>query len=117
MIESAANEDVTKIITLADEMPVPSDGITSRTIFKAPFARVILFRFSEGEELSEHTSASRVIVQILSGKCEFTVGPERRTLVPGDIVYMPPNRSHSVKAIDAFSMLITLFTLPTESQP
>jgi quercetin dioxygenase-like cupin family protein len=116
MIQSAASQDVAKVITLAEELPVPSDGITSRTIFKTPFARVILFRFSKGEELSEHTSASRVLVQILSGTCEFTVGTERKTLVAGDIVYMPPNESHSVKAVESFSMLITLLTLPTESE-
>jgi quercetin dioxygenase-like cupin family protein len=117
MTESAVPEEVAKIIALAEEMPAPPEGITSRTVFKNPFARVILFRFSQGEELSEHTSASRVIVQILSGKCEFAVGAEKRTLVPGDIVYMPPNRPHSVKAIEAFSMLITLITLQAGIEP
>jgi quercetin dioxygenase-like cupin family protein len=117
MIQSAVFEDVAKIITLAEEVPVPTDGITSRTIFKTSFARVILFRFSEGEEMSEHTSVSRVIVQILTGKCEFTVGTDRKTLIAGDIVYMPPKQSHAVKAVESFSMLVTLVTLPTESEP
>ena len=116
MIESAGFEDAAKIISLAEEMPVPPEGITSRTILKAPFARVVLFRFSQGEELTEHTSAARVIVQILTGKCEFKAGPERRILVPGDLVYMPPNQPHSVKALAAFSMLITLITIAAEDE-
>lgn len=117
MVEPSIFQDVPKIITLADEMPLVPDGIVSRTLFKSPFARVVLFSFAEGEELSEHTSSLRVIVQILSGTCDFTVGSERRLLVAGDVVYMPPHLLHSVKATKAFSMLLTLITNPSEKEP
>lgn len=83
--------NVARIITLADKMPLAPDAIVSQTLFKAPFARVVLFSFAQGEELSEHTSPLHVVVQIVCGKCEFTVGSERRILVAGDVVYMPPN--------------------------
>ncbi len=77
----------------------------------------MLFSFAEGEELTEHTSPFRVIVQILNGTCDFTVGSERRLLVAGDVVYMPLRLLHSVKAAKAFSLLVTLITNPTEKEP
>jgi quercetin dioxygenase-like cupin family protein len=105
-------EDVARIIPVADAA-LPSEGITSRTIFKSPFVRIVFFGFSEGEELSEHSAPARVIIQILNGRCEFSVGSEQRNLAAGDIVYMPPNEPHSVKASEAFSMLLTMLTDPT----
>lgn len=63
-------EDVARIIPAADAS-LPSEGITSRTIFKSPFVRIVFFGFSEGEELSEHSAPARVIIQILNGRCVF----------------------------------------------
>jgi quercetin dioxygenase-like cupin family protein len=105
-------EDVARVITLASEAPLSAGDIASRTIFKSPFARIVLFRFSEGTELTEHTTPARVIVQILSGRCEFTAGSDQRVLAGGDAVYLPPNQPHSVRAVEAFFMVITMLNDP-----
>jgi len=105
-------EDVARVITLATEAPLSAGDIASRTIFKSAFARIVLFQFSKGTELTEHTTPARVIVQILSGRCEFTTGSDQRVLAGGDVVYLPPNHPHSVTAVEPFSMLITMLNEP-----
>ena len=104
-----------KVIALAEETRFAANGIVSRTILQAPNARVILFGFAEGQELSEHTSTQHAIIQMLSGECEFSLAGQPRHLKTGDLLYMPPNMPHAVKATQQFSMLLTLFK-PAEAQ-
>jgi quercetin dioxygenase-like cupin family protein len=68
----------------------------------------VLFGFAEGQELTEHTSTQHAVIQILSGACEFSLAGVPRHLKTGDLLYMPPNLAHSVKATQQFSMLLTL---------
>ena len=96
------------ILSLAQETQFAPNGIVSRVLLSSPSARVVLFGFSEGQELSEHTSTSQAVIQILSGQCEFSLAGVPRTLKAGDLLYMPPHLPHAVKATEQFSMLLTL---------
>ncbi len=98
-----------KIISLAQETQYAPNGIVSRTLLRTPTARVVLFGFAEGQELTEHTSTQHALVQVLSGECEFLLGGKPHNLKPGDFFYMPPNLPHALKAKTQFSMLLTLF--------
>ncbi len=98
-----------KIISLAQETQFAPNGIVSRTVLRSPTARVVLFGFAEGQELTEHTSTQGALVHILSGECEFSVSGKPHALKPGDLLYMPPNAPHAAKATSQFSMLLTLF--------
>lgn len=97
-----------KIVSLADETQFASDGIVSRTLLFTPNVRVTLFGFSEGQELTEHTSTQQALVEVLSGECEFSLDGKWHTLKAGTLVFMPPNLRHAVKAKQPFSMLLTL---------
>jgi quercetin dioxygenase-like cupin family protein len=99
---------VAKILSLADETKFADNGIVSRTVFRSPHCRVVLFGFAEGQELSEHTSTQHALVQILSGECEFSLAGEPHHLKAGDLLYMPPNLPHAACATKPFSMLLTL---------
>lgn len=98
-----------KILSLDRETQYAANGIVSRTVMKTPGARVVLFGFDEGQELSEHTSPHHALIQILSGECEFSLAGQWHTLAAGQLLYMPPNLPHAVKASKKFSMLLTLF--------
>ena len=98
-----------KIISLAQETQFAPNGIVSRTLLRTPMARVVLFGFSEGQELTEHTSTQYALVQVLSGECEFSLAGKPHNLKAGDFLNMPPNLPHAVKATKQFSMLLTLF--------
>ena len=91
-----------------DETSFAPNGIVSRTVFRSDSHRVVLFGFSAGQELSEHTSPSHALVQILTGRSEWTLAGVRRTVKAGELLYMPPNLPHGVSAPEPFSMLLTL---------
>ena len=97
-----------KVLSLPAETQFADNGIVSRTLLRTPTARVVLFGFAEGQELTEHTSTAQALVQVLSGSCEFNVGGTAHQLKAGDLLHMPPNLRHAVKATEKFSMLLTL---------
>lgn len=95
-------------VDIAQETQFAPNGIVSRTLFRSPDLRIILFGFSEGQELSEHSTRQHAIVQMLTGEADWTLGQEQRTLHAGEVLYMPPGLSHAVRAREPFSMMITL---------
>jgi quercetin dioxygenase-like cupin family protein len=101
--------DQQKILSLAKETQFAPNGIVSRTLLRTSTARVVLFGFAMGQELSEHTSTQHALIQILSGQCEFSLAGKPHPLKAGDLLSMPPNLPHAVKATEQFSMLLTLF--------
>ena len=97
-----------KILSLADETRFAPNGIVSRTLLRTANTRTVLFGFAEGQELTEHTSTQQAVIQILSGECEFSLGGKPHAAKAGDLIYLPPNLPHAVKATQQFSMLLTL---------
>lgn len=100
--------DAEKIISLAEETRYAPNGIVSRTLMRTTNSRVVLFGFTEGQELTEHTSTQHALIQILSGECEFSLAGKPRVMKGGELLYMPPNLPHAVRATKQFSMLLTL---------
>jgi quercetin dioxygenase-like cupin family protein len=98
----------TKNINLLEETQYAANGIVSRTVLRTPYSRVVLFGFSAGQELSEHTSTQHATVQILTGECDFQADGQLHRMKAGDCLYMPPNTPHAVLATQDFSMLLTL---------
>src|SRR5438045_8709086 len=97
-----------KVFSLKAETQYAPNGIVSRTLLRTGNSRTVLFGFSEGQELTEHTSTQHALIQILSGECEFSLAGKLHLLKADDVLYMPPNLPHAVKATKQFSMLLTL---------
>ena len=104
-----------KVLSLAAETRFAPNGIVSRTLLRTPNTRAVLFGFSAGQELTEHTSTQHAVIQILSGECEFSLAGQPHALKAGDLLYLPPNLPHAVKATQQFSMLLT-FSQPEEKR-
>jgi quercetin dioxygenase-like cupin family protein len=98
-----------KILALAKETQFAPNGIVSRTLLRTGNARVVLFGFAAGQELTEHTSTQHALIEILTGECDFYLAGKPHALKAGDLLYMPPNLAHAVQATKQFSMLLTLF--------
>lgn len=98
-----------KVINLELETQFAANGIVSRTLLRTANARVVLFGFAAGQELTEHTSTQHALVQVLSGECDFSVSGKSHRLKAGELLYMPPHAPHAVQATQQFSMLLTLF--------
>ena len=97
-----------RILSLPAETQYAPNGIVSRTLLRTANTRTVLFGFAEGQELTEHTSTQHALIQILSGSCEFSLAGVSRRLKAGDLLFMPPNLPHAVKATEQFSMLLSL---------
>ena len=97
-----------KVVSLPAETQFAPNGIVSRTLLRTANSRIVLFGFAQGQELTEQTSTQHAVIQILSGECEFSLAGKPRQLKAGDLLYMPPNLPHAVKATQQFSMLLTL---------
>jgi quercetin dioxygenase-like cupin family protein len=87
-------------------------GIVSQAVLTTPGLRVTLFHFAAGQELSEHTSTARVLVQVLSGNCDFSFDGQTRRLKAGDLLHLPPRLPHAVRAVDDLTLLLTQATPP-----
>ena len=83
-----------------------SHGIVSQALLTAPGLRVTLFQFAAGQELSEHTSPARVLVQVIAGECEFSIAGQPRSLKPGELLHLPPGAPHAVRAATALTFLV-----------
>lgn len=95
-------------VPLASATQFSDSGIVSRTVLAAGRTRVVLFGFAAGQELTEHASPARALVQMLSGRAEWALAGEKRVLGPGELLHMPPGLPHAVRALEPFSMLLTL---------
>ncbi len=105
------SQDPRQISLPAETQYVPN-GIVSRTVVRTPSVRVILFGFAADQELTEHTSPHYALVQALSGEADFTVAGTVYRLRGGDLLSMPAQAPHSLKAVTTFSMLLTLIPSP-----
>lgn len=95
-------EDVASLIRVNEAATV------SRTVMKAEGARLVLFAFDAGEELSEHTAAMPVFIQVLEGRLTVTAGSRTVLLTPGGIVHLPTRMPHAIVAEEPTKMLLTM---------
>lgn len=100
----------TVIPRLLDELPIPTDGTLSRTLYQDDVLRLVGFAFAEGQELTEHSSALSVVIQVLRGRLFLRLGEEETELTPGGWVHMPPRLPHAVRALEPTVMLLTMVT-------
>ena len=96
------------ICDLREPVEVPHDGILSRAIHSDDDARVVLFSFAAGQQLSDHTAAMPVTLEIVAGEARITLGDEEVDGRPGTWIHLPANLPHSVLARTPVTMLLTL---------
>lgn len=87
---------------------VAPDAVVSRTIGKNKAGTLTVFAFAAGQELSEHTAPFDAWVQVLAGTVELTIGGAPVRAEAGEIVHMPADVPHAVKAVTDFKMLLTM---------
>jgi quercetin dioxygenase-like cupin family protein len=85
------------------------DGsVVSRTIIKKDTGTVTLFAFDKGEGLSEHTAPFDALVHVLDGTVEITISGKPHRLTEGQMIIMPANDPHALKAVDRFKMMLVM---------
>jgi quercetin dioxygenase-like cupin family protein len=101
--------DEAAALKLAEAVQFSPSAIVSRTVLQTPEARVVLFTFADGQELTSHTNRRRALVHVLEGACDFFFAGKWQRLDAGTFLHLPPNHPHAVRAAAGpFSMLLTL---------
>ena len=98
-----------KPVRLADLIDYQEGSVVSRTIVDKEAGTITLFAFDEGQGLSEHTAPFDALVYNLDGEVEVTISGKAVRLENGEMVIMPANKPHALKATKRFKMLLTMF--------
>jgi quercetin dioxygenase-like cupin family protein len=80
-------------------------------VLKATGANVVVFAFSPGAELREHTAYQPALLQALEGTLDVRIGGQQFQLNPGDLLHIEPGVAHSVTAQDQARMQLTVLMI------
>ncbi len=93
---------------LIDLVNYQEGSVVSRTLIKKKTGTVTLFAFDQDQALSEHTAPFDAMVYILDGKAEIIISGNSNILEKGNMIIMPANEPHALKAIEQFKMMLTM---------
>jgi quercetin dioxygenase-like cupin family protein len=99
---------LTKPAKLKDLIEYEEASVVSRTLIDKKAGTVTLFAFDEKQGLSEHTAPYDAMVEIIDGEAEITISGRTHCVKEGEMIIMPANNTHALKAIKRFKMLLTM---------
>lgn len=97
-----------KAVNLAGLVEYQAGSVVSREVVKKPTGTVTVFAFDAGQGLSEHTAPFDALVYLLDGRAEIIIGGKPVAAGAGDVVVMPANVPHALKAAERFKMLLVM---------
>jgi len=97
-----------KAVKLKELVEYQKGSVVSRTVIDKKSGTVTLFAFDEGEGLSEHTAPYDAMVVNLEGNVEVRISGAGNRLEEGDVIIMPANKPHALKALTRFKMMLVM---------
>jgi len=113
-LDSVNKIELSKAHDLADLAEYAEGAVVSREIVNKGVGTLTVFAFDAGQGISEHSSPYDAIVQVLDGESDWTIGGEPVKCSVGEIMIMPANIPHAVKANKRFKMLLTMIKKKNE---
>ena len=83
-------------------------SVVSKTLIKKSTGTVTLFAFDKGEGLSEHTTPFDALVYLVDGEAEITIAGKVNLVKKGEMIIMPANKPHALKAKESFKMMLVM---------
>ncbi len=83
-------------------------AIVSKTLIEENGGTVTLFALGKGESISEHSASHQALAQVLEGKIEFTISGKKETVKAGEIIIMPAEEPHGLRAEASSKMILTM---------
>lgn len=99
---------VAQVIKLVDLADYQERSVVSRTIINKKTGSVTFFAFDEGQGLSEHTTPFDALVYLLDGEAEIIISGKPRHLKQGEMIIMPADQPHALKAVEKFKMILIM---------
>ena len=96
------------VLNLKSMLDYQEGSVVSRTIVNKDIGTVTLFSFDKDEGLSEHTAPFDALVYVFDGEAEITISNEKFVLKKHQMIIMPANEPHALKAIEKFKMMLVM---------
>ena len=106
--QEAGNAPEARALDLAGLVKYADGAVVSRTIADGDGGSVTLFAFDAGQGLSEHSAPFDALVHVLEGQAEVTIAGGKTLARAGQLVVMPANVPHALRAMGRFKMLLTM---------
>ncbi len=106
--QTGADKLLAQAIKLIDLVDYQEGSVVSRTIIDKKTGSLTLFAFGEGQGLSEHTAPFDALVYLLDGEAEIVISGKTLHLKEGEMVIMPANKPHALKAMKKFKMILVM---------
>jgi quercetin dioxygenase-like cupin family protein len=100
--------ETSKIIKFAELSGYQKGSIVSRTLINKKTGTVTFFAFDKGQGLSEHVAPFDAMVYILDGEVKIYISSKPFILKKGEMIIMPANKPHALKAIKRFKMALIM---------
>ncbi len=97
-----------QVKNLSDLVKYQENAIVSSEILKKDAGTVTVFAFDKGQGLSEHTAPFDALVNIIDGRAEVSISGKLFTVKEGEMIVMPANKPHSLKATQRFKMMLIM---------
>jgi quercetin dioxygenase-like cupin family protein len=101
-------ELIGKALGMSELVAYHDGSVVSKTLIDKKVGTVTLFSFAAGQGLSEHTVPFDAFVQVVDGEAEVTIDGEAQTVSAGQMIIMPANHPHELKAVKPFKMLLVM---------
>lgn len=95
-------------LELKELVAYQSGAVVSKTIVETDVGTVTAFAFDENQGLSEHAAAYDALVVVIDGKVDIRISGKVFHLEAGQVITMPANEPHAVKAVTRFKMLLVM---------
>ncbi len=99
---------IAKVTNITDLVDYQEGSVVSRAIIKKETGTVTLFAFDEGQELSEHSTPYDALVYVVEGETEFSISGTPYPLRAGEMLILPANEPHALKAVKRNKMLLVM---------
>ena len=99
---------IAKKATLVHLAEYQKSSVVSRTLIDEDAGSVTLFAFDEKQSLSEHTAPYNALVILLDGEADITISGKTHRLAEGEMIIMPANQRHAMKAVKRFKMALVM---------
>jgi quercetin dioxygenase-like cupin family protein len=97
-----------EVIKMAGALDYQKDSIVSSEIINKNAGTVTIFAFDKGQGLSEHVAPFDALVYILDGQAQISISGKAHFLVKGQMIILPANKPHALKAMKKFKMLLVM---------
>ncbi len=103
---------MTEIMNVIESVPYQKGAVVSKTLVEKDTGTVTLFAFDQDQALSEHTAPFDALVQVTDGQAEIRIAGVPHRVGAGEMLIMPANLSHALKALTPFKMMLTMIRSP-----